>query len=319
MKSLFSISSSMLLLLFLFLLHTLSSTVDGRSRRRYAKTPEDVELTEFFTNLWNGDSARVKLGGGGGGGGDGTASLIRIDVGGKTDAGGQVDEAPRKLFQYVNEGRIFSHPSTAALLRLHDDYKPRASVAEDQERNREELEEINNFLNLVINTPTMQRANAFLNRNGILANQSLSWKNLLRHIWFDLYSRHRGVLGSSGFEHVFLGELDDGKVKGVHNWIWFYKMEKRGLVDYQGYLSLPTRNPILLSTRFNWPFENHLYRKSKTSFILGSTPEFDMALFTVCFLKHPNSVSKFKINGTTFMVQTWKNQDGTLGSAYFLG
>merc|ERR1712142_674730 len=68
----------------------------------------------------------------------------------------------------------------------------------------------------------------------------------------------------------------------------------------------------------NWPFENHLYRKSKTSFILGSTPEFDMALFTVCFLKHPNSVSKFKINGTTFMVQTWKNQDGTLGSAYSL-
>ena len=37
----------------------------------------------------------------------------------------------------------------------------------------------------------------------------------------------------SGFEHVFLGEIDDGKVKGVHNWIWLYQMEKKQLIDYQ--------------------------------------------------------------------------------------
>jgi len=312
MASFHSFVSSLLLLLL-----ALSSTSNGYSARYAAtlrRTAEDVELTKFFTGLWNGDAGRVRLQEGGG-----REDPIRIDVGGKTNPNDRVDEAPRKLFQFVNEGQIFSHPSTAALLQLHDDYQPRASVAEDQERNHHELEEINNFLNLVINTPTMQRANSFLQRSGLLTNQSLSWRRLLRHIWFDLYSRHRGVMGSSGFEHVFLGEIDDGKVKGVHNWIWFYKMEKRGLIDYQGYLAQPTGNPILLSNRFNWPFENHIYRKPQTSFMLGSTPEFDMALFTVCFLKHPNGVSKFKINGTTFMVQTWKNQDGTLGSAYFLG
>ena len=37
----------------------------------------------------------------------------------------------------------------------------------------------------------------------------------------------------TGFEHVFLGEIDDGKVKGSHNWIWFYQMEKKGLINYQ--------------------------------------------------------------------------------------
>jgi len=294
--------------LFLFLLSSPSSAGSSRS---FKKTAEDVELTDFFTKLWNGDQGKARLQVG--------ASDIRINIGGKTNPGDKVDQAPGKLFQYVNEGKLFSHPTTAKLLKLHDDYKPRASIKEDQEENREELDEIDDFLVSVINTPTMQRTNAFLQRTGVLANQSMSWKRLLRHIWFDLYSRHRGVLGSSGFEHVFLGEIDDGKVKGVHNWIWLYKMEKQGLIDYQGFIANPTSNPVLLSNRFNWRFENHTYRKAKTSMILGSTPEFDMALFTVCLLKHPNAVSKFKINGTTFMVQSWKNRDGTLGSAYFLG
>ena len=44
----------------------------------------------------------------------------------------------------------------------------------------------------------------------------------MRHLWFKLYSRHRGILGSSGFEHVFLGEIDERKFKGMHNWIWMY-------------------------------------------------------------------------------------------------
>jgi len=302
-------SSQCFVLCFLFLLSApLALTA-------YAKTtPEDVELTEFFTRLWNNDQGKASPGIVGG-----PAADIRVDIGGKTDAGSNRDEAPRKLFEYVNEAKLFSHPTTAALLRLHDDYKARASVPEDQEHNRVELAEINDFLVKVINTPTMQRTNAFLRSVGLLENQTRSWKGLLRHIWFDLYSRHRGVLGSSGFEHVFLGEIDDGKVKGVHNWIWLYKMEKNGAIDYQGYLSAPTSNPVLLSNRFNWDFENHAYRKPKTSFVLGSTPEFDMALFTVCLLKHPNRVSKFKINGATFMVQSWKNSDGTLASAYFLG
>lgn len=281
--------------------------ISSSSSRTYRKTEEDVELTTFFTRLWNGDSGKTLL----------DEGRIRLDIGGKTTERETQDKAPRKLFQYVNEREIFSHPTVAALLQMHNNYKARASTPEDQERNQAELQEINRFLNLVINSPTMQRTNTFLRSNNLLTNSS--WSRTLRHIWFDLYSRHRGVMGSSGFEHVFLGEIDDGKVKGSHNWIWFYQMEKKGLINYQGYLSAPTSNPYLMSTKFTWPFENHVYKKSKTSFIMGSTPEFDMALFTVCFLKHPNGISKFKINGTTFMVQTWKNNDGTLGSAYFLG
>ena len=41
---------------------------------------------------------------------------------------------------------------------------------------------------------------------------------------------------SSGFEHVFVGESRDKEVIGFHNWIQFYLQERRGNVDYQGYI-----------------------------------------------------------------------------------
>lgn len=43
-------------------------------------------------------------------------------------------------------------------------------------------------------------------------------------------------MDSSGFEHVFVGESRNKDVLGFHNWIQFYLQEKRGLVDYQGYI-----------------------------------------------------------------------------------
>jgi hypothetical protein len=47
-------------------------------------------------------------------------------------------------------------------------------------------------------------------------------------------------LDSSGFEHVFVGEIkkhDDGslEVSGFHNWIQLYLSEKGGNLDYKGY------------------------------------------------------------------------------------
>lgn len=63
--------------------------------------------------------------------------------------------------------------------------------------------------------------------------------NLLKKIWFDMYPRTRGNVGSSGFEHVFLNEIKYGKPIGLHNWIYFhYKENITGTVhdlDYNGY------------------------------------------------------------------------------------
>jgi len=60
---------------------------------------------------------------------------------------------------------------------------------------------------------------------------------LLQELWFTPYSRGRGIVGSSSFEHVFMAEIRDQKVLGLHNWLYFADQEQRGNVDYKGWLS----------------------------------------------------------------------------------
>lgn len=47
-------------------------------------------------------------------------------------------------------------------------------------------------------------------------------------MWFTAYSRTAGVLDSSGFEHVFLGEIRNRDVLGMHNWMRMYDEEVGG-------------------------------------------------------------------------------------------
>jgi len=109
----------------------------------------------------------------------------------------------------------------------------------------------------------------------------------LYNIWFVLYKRE-ALDDSSGFEHVFVGEERDGKVMGMHNWLQIYVEEKKGHFDYKGYI-LPRRRARgeepheteqLITIQFEW------FGKLKpvsTSFI-GTSPEFEFALYTLCFL-----------------------------------
>lgn len=56
-------------------------------------------------------------------------------------------------------------------------------------------------------------------------------------MWFTQYSRGHGRLGSSGFEHVFLAEIKDRSILGLHNWIYFHEQEKLGHLDYKGHIN----------------------------------------------------------------------------------
>ena len=61
------------------------------------------------------------------------------------------------------------------------------------------------------------------------------FKKQLYKLWFDLYPREVRN-DSSGFEHVFVGEVRDGQVSGMHNWIQLFDQERRGHLNYKGYI-----------------------------------------------------------------------------------
>lgn len=62
-----------------------------------------------------------------------------------------------------------------------------------------------------------------------------------------MYSRGLGKIGSSAFEHVFLNEIKNGTVIGLHNWVYFLEQEKAGKVDYMGYIKKVDLGNVSLS------------------------------------------------------------------------
>ncbi|XP_003376255.1 placental protein 11 [Trichinella spiralis] len=58
----------------------------------------------------------------------------------------------------------------------------------------------------------------------------------MHNLWFDSYSRKNGPPDSSAFEHVFMGELENQEVHGLHNWIRLAYLESIGALKYSGFV-----------------------------------------------------------------------------------
>ena len=67
----------------------------------------------------------------------------------------------------------------------------------------------------------------------LLAKESLLFRRVIQFFILNLNPskfRSRRVKGSCAFEHVFLGEVKRGVVKGFHNWLFFLMQEQKGEV-----------------------------------------------------------------------------------------
>lgn len=76
----------------------------------------------------------------------------------------------------------------------------------------------------------------FVWSTGAVGNTFSSQFSLLRTLWFSIYTRGGGIRGSSGFEHVFLHEIKNNEVSGLHNWIYYHDLEqaKNHPIDFLG-------------------------------------------------------------------------------------
>lgn len=81
----------------------------------------------------------------------------------------------------------------------------------------------------------IRHAMNFLTHKTVVTADPQTHRELLKTIWFNLYSRGMGKISSSGFEHVFLSEVKNGTVMGLHNWIYMSEAEKAGDLNYKGW------------------------------------------------------------------------------------
>ena len=155
----------------------------------------------------------------------------------------------------------------------------------------------------------MQYVHLYLSANHKAPKEREQFIELLNTIWFGLY-RRKVDNDSSGFEHVFLGEFKETEVIGLHNWIQLYFEEKRGNLDYLGFIkpkrnqgSMPTSHHQFINIQFEW---KGLLKRESSSFI-GTSPEFEFALYSLFFLmgieEQVVTVGSYKVNIKTFSIR----------------
>ncbi|XP_031771060.1 poly(U)-specific endoribonuclease homolog isoform X1 [Apis florea] len=184
---------------------------------------------------------------------------------------------------------------------LRDTYQPEILTKE------EDLEE-NEFINNLMKTDVMLYVMHFLSSKGFFKNDIYIHKNILKQIWFHLYPRSKGIiLDSSGFEHVFIGERKSHKnIIGLHNWIFFFYGESSNKINYFGFANSKkiVNKAIILEAYFTY-----IGKYKKSSMFIGTAPELEIALYTLCFFTRPNKKCKLSFARIKFDIQTYMLQN----------
>uniref|UniRef100_A0A3Q4GMC3 Uridylate-specific endoribonuclease n=1 Tax=Neolamprologus brichardi TaxID=32507 RepID=A0A3Q4GMC3_NEOBR len=245
------------------------------------------ELSTIFNELWSLDVNRMTPG-----------IDYTISVQGRASFVSQgshtvQDHASQPLFSNVNESKLRNITTFSRFMTLLDNYERSTGVTEQV--TTEELTEMDLFLDAVLETKVMKvcRAHQYLVRKG----QS----NLLL-----------------GFEHVFVGETKSGtEIIGFHNWVQFYLQEKNQHLDYKGYKArehdLPDQDDHVLNLQFSW----HGVVKPVGSAFIGTSPEFEMAVFTIVFLMNTERSTTVVVNIDQCQMELVVIRHGrSLGTAY---
>jgi len=247
------------------------------------QTITDEEIRVISDQIWQADSNRI------------TGSDVQYNVNGA------------KLFTYVNEARLTG--TYARMIALFDNYVPNTGVADQCGTTCQN--ERNAFLDAILNTQPIILLHNWLFGKGLAAQSQAAFKEELRQYFFLAYTRSGGPLDSSGFEHVFLGEIDGGQTKGYHNWVSAYFDEKAGDFVYGSHQGTCANEVLKFS--FRWL----TYQKPVSSLFVRTSPELEIALYTLC-LRTRNGNCPTRRNGVNLALTVWdmSGLPKTIGSAY---
>ncbi|XP_059657691.1 uncharacterized protein LOC132304147 isoform X1 [Cornus florida] len=235
---------------------------------------ELADLSKACSKLWELDLNRLIPG-----------RDYEIDCGEGKKVYQKEDMAQGSLFSWLSKD-IFRRATYSRFCSLLDNYNPHEGhkeVVTSQERQEQAA-----FIEEISRTAPIKYLHKYLSSKGIVSGDSQDFKRFMTGLWFDLYGRGGTYGCSSAFEHVFVGEIKqrgEQEVSGFHNWLQFYLEEAKGRVDYQGYIfprrrgETPDSETQLLTIQFEW----NGVLKSVSSTLVGVSPEFEVALYTLCF------------------------------------
>lgn len=260
-----------------------------RTTPRYSEGPtaSDDELATLSEQLFSKENTNLN-------------KHVRANYQRQTLSSSSVDEAPNPLLS-VDEREVFAMPTIEKMRALFNNYEVDTMVNEYV--TPMEKKEENDFVDALLATSVMRSAMLFLQKKGVVTADPKTHHELLKTIWFHLYSRGNGKIGSSGFEHVFLNEVSNGTMIGLHNWVYLYEQEKAGRLDYQGYIKkmdLGTKGEI---AKVRLTFDK--LSKPSNSLFIGTSPELEIALYTVCFQMRPDTECPLVYNGKKFTLKTF--------------
>jgi len=246
----------------------------------------------------------------------GVGNMFEIDVQGSTSSGSSSDNAPLPLFTSVDEA-VWQTGTIPLFRALFDNYD--ANVNNEDVPTSAEQGEEGAFLDAVMESAIMQEAYNFLSQTNIFTGDTAAFRTKLYELWFENYDRASSgsALGSSGFEHVFIGELKNGETSGFHNWLHYaFEELEQGSINYKGWIDKTTfGGQEGVSIVFDWQSEPKKYG----SMFVGTVPELDLAVYTICFMARYEKPCGMTYNSVPFTVTTYNQQyNGKqhIGTAY---
>ncbi|XP_059050971.1 endoribonuclease CG2145-like [Achroia grisella] len=229
-------------------------------------------------------------------------NYIEVNVQGKTSAMSKNDQAQNNLLNVPDN--VWNGPTIRPFVALFDNYHKNVIRPEFVTPNEES--EQTTFINTILATGPIRSLMAHLVNKGLTQlNEYNEQVELFRKIWFTKYARHwTGVCKCScAFENVFMAELKSDQVLGLHSWLFFAKRELDHKANYLGYIDkldlagkgLILKQHSILSETKDAP---------EVNMFVGTSPELETALYTLCFMARPDRPCKLRYNNINFIIQT---------------
>lgn len=281
----------------------LPSTIVNNNRdtnSNNANTVTDAELQTLSEELLRKDSNNA-------------ARFITVNYQDKTTSQSTEDKAPRPLLTISPDA--WNIPTVQKLIPLLDNYE-RDSLVNEHVTPQERIEE-NNFMDAIMSTTVMRHLMTFLKNKGFVSPDPKQQRDFVKQLWFTLYSRGKGKLGSSGFEHIFVSELKNGGVSGLHNWVYFSREEAANRINYLGWLKYVEFNNKGVVLKFH--FNQQGTDKPVNTMFIGTSPELELALYTLCFVTRVDNDCNVKLGNKDVNIITYNyryRSKNLVGSAY---